>query len=81
MNYQEITMWLTVANSLMIAVGGFAITRIIGKNKREDNKNKDLLDLLPDETRRGIATIISKAKQEDKSDRQRPNKDSSGDGG
>lgn len=34
MNYQEITMWLTVINSIIIAAGGYALCRYIRKQNR-----------------------------------------------
>lgn len=35
MNYQEVTMWLTVVNSIIIAAGGGALCRYIHKHNRE----------------------------------------------
>lgn len=35
MNYQEITRWLTVVNSIIIAAGGYALCRYIRKQNRD----------------------------------------------
>ena len=34
MNYAEITMWLTVINSIIIVAGGYALCRYISKQNR-----------------------------------------------
>lgn len=72
---QEITMWLTVAQIVIVVAGGIAIYRKI--NKRSSQKEKTLWDVLPEETRRGTLEILRNGgwKRPTENDKQ-PGKDS-----
>ena len=67
MNYAEITMWLTVINSIIIVAGGYALCRYIRKQKR--NPRPGSLDEMwrdfADEHREELSKIIHKSKNND----------------
>lgn len=74
MNYQEITMWLTVVNSIIIAAGGYALCRYIRKQNR-DPRPGSLDELWRDfanepENREELRRIIEKYDKSEKITRQ-----------
>lgn len=81
MSNQEITLWLNVAQICIVVVGGICIIRKI--NGKTCNPVKVIRQLIDDVKRAIDAEVDATMKdlEGDNSDRQRPNKDSSGDGG
>lgn len=68
MNYAEITMWLTVINSIIIAAGGYALCRYIRKQNREPRPGSldGLWQLLTPRQRETIRRIIEKGERGEK---------------
>lgn len=94
MSNQEITLWLNVAQICIVVVGGICIYRkIIGKTCNPVKAIREIIDnirhaLNDPESKVNNCTewerelnAMMREQQKDKSDRQQPNKDSSGDGG
>lgn len=68
MNYAEITMWLTVVNSIIIAAGGCALCRYIRKQNREPRPGSldDLWRLFTPRQRETMRRIIEKGARGEK---------------
>lgn len=66
MTYQEITMWLTVANSVVMVVWGILITRKINKQNRTPRPGSldELWRDFADEHREELTNIIRKTQVE-----------------
>lgn len=68
MNYAEITMWLTVVNSIIIAAGGCALCRYIRKQNRAPRPGSldDLWRLFTPRQRETMRRIIEKGARGEK---------------